>query len=153
MDVSNADDDIRGSEESAAELAPGVRVPWDALRFSYARSSGPGGQHVNKRSTRATLRVPIREIPLDERARLRLRRMAGPSRLVDGEIVLSDGSRRSQKMNAQACLHRLGQLVAEAQLEPKERKPTKPSRSAKARRVDEKKKRGQTKRLRKPPEA
>ena len=139
-----------GYDDGAATvwLANGVSVAADDLRFSYTTASGPGWQNVNRRSTRVSLRVAIDAIPLHPRAKARLRELAGPARLVAGDLIITDGRRRSQRDNKRSCVDRLGALVRAAMPEPKVRRPTKPSRRAKARRMDEKTKHGQKKRRR-----
>lgn len=132
-------------------LAKNVYVPHDALRFTFVASRGPGGQNVNKRATCAQLRVRILDIPISSDARSRLRRLAGARFIAGGEILLTADEFRSQIRNRQACIDRLSELVTAAIRKPKARKPTKPSRSAVRRRLEEKKQRGETKRRRRPP--
>lgn len=132
-------------------LAPGVNVPQDAMRFTYVASRGPGGQNVNKRATCAQLRIRTLDIPISSDARSRLRRLAGARFVAGGEILLTADEFRSQVRNRQACIDRLSELVKAAVTKPKTRKPTKPSRSAVRRRLEEKKQRGETKRRRRSP--
>lgn len=129
-------------------LAPGVSVPESALRVSYARSSGPGGQNVNKRATKAQLRISLDDIPLSDGARARLERLARGSITEAGEILIQDESTRSASRNRRACLDRLRELIVRAKVPPKLRKPTKPTRGSVRRRLDEKKKRSEIKRRR-----
>lgn len=137
---------------AVVRVAPGIEVLESALRFTYVRSDGPGGQNVNKRSTRAQLRVSIGDLPLDEPARERLRRIAGSLRTTGDELLLSDGRRRSQRQNAEACLERLGRLLEMASRPPTLRRATNPSKSSVRRRLDTKTRRGETKRRRQSPE-
>ena len=119
------------------------------LRFAFSRSSGPGGQNVNKLSTRAELRVPISKIVgLDEHAAARLRIMAGRRLTAVDEVVLVADTTRSQQDNKAECIARLSELVLRAIVRPKTRRKTKPSRGAKERRLAAKKKDSQTKSLR-----
>lgn len=132
-------------------LAPGVFVRDDDLTFRAVRSAGPGGQNVNKRSTKVELRIAIDAIPLDRGARTRLARLAA-SRLTDaGEIIITADEERSQRRNRDAALARLRELVARALVRPKPRKPTRPTRGSVERRIREKKQRAETKRLRRRP--
>ncbi|MEM7622978.1 MAG: alternative ribosome rescue aminoacyl-tRNA hydrolase ArfB, partial [Planctomycetota bacterium] len=124
----------------------------DALDYSFSRADGPGGQNVNKRSTRAQLRVSIRSIIFDERAKLRLRRSAGSLLVGDDELLITSAEHRSQRMNAKACFERLAALVRAACVEPKVRKKTKPSRASTAKRLDAKKRASNIKKLRRRPE-
>lgn len=139
------------SQPGRTRLAPAVFVQDEALTFRAVRSSGPGGQNVNKRSTKIELRVALEAIPLDRGARSRLRRLAG-SRLTDaGEIVIAADEERSQRRNREAALGRLREMVARALVRPKPRKKTKPSRGSVERRLKEKKQRGEIKRTRRRP--
>ena len=125
--------------EGALELGPGAWVEPGAVRFAFSRSSGPGGQAVNKLSTKAELRIAVDSIVgLSPQALARLRTLAG-QRLTQGdELVLVASTSRSQLDNKQACLERLRALVVEAIDVPKPRKPTKPSRASVKRRLDDK---------------
>jgi ribosome-associated protein len=131
---------------SALQLAPGVAVSPDVVQFSYSRSSGPGGQNVNKLSTKAELRVRVDDLPISHRARGRLAALAG-RRLTDaGEVLIVSETERSQSANRAECLSKLRELLVQAMHEPKVRRKTKPSRGSKERRLQEKKSRGQIKR-------
>lgn len=139
------------------DIAPGVRVHQDALRFAFAKSSGPGGQNVNRRSTKAELRVTIADLNLNERVRRRLKRIAGSKLIEDnpdddtpdrGEILIVASEHRTQQRNKSACLDRLRVLIIEAQAIPKKRIATKPSRRARQRRLDDKSKHSQKKQRR-----
>src|SRR5947209_11821789 len=89
------------------EVAPGVRVPEAALRFQYARSSGPGGQNVNKVNTKAELWVPLAAITgLSERGLGRLRARAGGRLTAAGDIRISSDTRRTQTANRAAAMDR-----------------------------------------------
>jgi ribosome-associated protein len=133
------------------EIAPGVRVGEATLRFSFVRSSGPGGQNVNKLATKAVLRVALRDLPMHPEAVGRLRSAAG-HRLVgeppDDELLLSADGSRSQEANRQQTLDELRKLLIEAQRRPKKRKPTKPSYGSKQRRLAGKKIASAKKRMR-----
>jgi ribosome-associated protein len=126
------------------ELAPGVVAPTAAVRIQFARSSGPGGQNVNKLNTKAELWIPIEAIiGLTNRAKERLRTLAGVGRMTaDDQIHLRAESERSQEANRQEVFDRLRQLIIAARIEPKVRRKTKPSRAAKERRLQSKKRRG-----------
>lgn len=134
------------------ELAPGVTLPASAVSFTYSRAGGPGGQHVNKTSTRATLTVALDELlpRLPDHAAARLPRLAG-SYLATDRLVIHAGSSRSQHANRQACVDKLAALVRRSLRKPKTRRPTKPSKRAVERRLQSKQQRGQRKRDRKPP--
>jgi len=131
-------------------LAPGVTVPRSILRFRFSRSSGPGGQNVNKLNTRVQLMVALSDLApyLDEAALGRLRKMAGRLLSERDELVLSSQVSRSQVLNRQACVERLGQMVLQARRRPRRRIATKPTAGAVRRRLEAKKRRSQLKRNR-----
>lgn len=130
------------------ELAPGVRIPETALSFSFVSSGGPGGQNVNKKATKAELRIPLDALPLHGAARERLIDFSG-RRLSDaGELVITADEHRSQGQNRSACLQRLRELLIHATAIPKRRRKTKPSKGSVERRIEGKKRRGDTKKRR-----
>lgn len=127
----------------------GLEVPLRELRFQFSRSSGVGGQNVNKRSTRATLRWDVMaspSLPDDVRARL----VARQARRVtaSGELVLSSQRFRDQGRNVADCLERLREMLAEAEPQPRARRSTRPTRASRERRLEEKRQRAATKRRR-----
>ena len=138
-------------EQPAGEirLAAGVMVPESVLEFSFVSSSGPGGQNVNRRSTKARLRVRVADLGLRPAAERRLRTLAGPSLLGDEELVFTCDTTRSQRANKEECLARLRELVARAMVAPKPRKKTKPTRGSVERRLKEKRIRSERKTRRK----
>ena len=134
---------------STVELAPGVTIARDRLQFTFSRASGPGGQAVNKLNTRAELRVEVADIDgLDDRARGRLRTLAGRRLTAGDELVFHADTRRSQQQNRRDCVERLKQLVLAAVHRPKKRIPTRPSRSMVERRLRLKREHGEKKRRR-----
>lgn len=130
----------------------GVDIPPSALRFSFVASSGPGGQNVNKRRTRAELRVFVADLGLDQAVAARLVAMSGrmgAGLVTDaGELIIECDEHRSQGRNKDEALERLERLIRAATVRPKIRKPTKPSKGAKRRRLDDKKQRGAIKKRR-----
>ena len=122
------------------------------VSFDYYRSSGPGGQNVNKVSTAVRLRFNLRGSRLlPESVKSRLAVLAG-SRLTTGGVLVIEAQRhRTQEGNRRDALGRLGELVERAWRPPAPRRATKPSRAARERRLDEKKGRGATKRQRSRP--
>ncbi len=138
-------------DPSGIEIAPGVTVAPDGLRIQFSRSSGPGGQNVNKLSTRAQLWIRIDAITgLTDRARQRLRQQAGSRLTQNDELHLSADEYRSQESNRQAVMDRLRQMILAARREPRVRRKTRPTRAAREKRLTAKKQRGQIKSLRKP---
>ena len=130
-------------------VSPALAIPRAELDAKATRAGGPGGQHVNTSSTRIELRWNVRtsRAPSDaQRARL-LERLA--SRLdADGNIRVVASEHRSQRQNRDAAEGRLANLVRAALVVPKVRRATKPSRAAKAKRLDEKRKQSDKKRER-----
>jgi ribosome-associated protein len=126
-----------------------VVIPDSELSWRFSRSSGPGGQHVNTSSTAAELSFDVANSPsLSEIYRERaLERLA--NRLVEGVLTIRAEEYRSQLRNRDAACERLGALLRDATAPPpRKRRPTKPSRGATQRRLDDKKRRSQTKKLR-----
>ena len=137
------------STSATVEIAPGVFVPAGALRIQFSRSGGPGGQNVNKINSKAELWVKTASITgLNPGALHRLRELAGNRLTQSDEIHLRAEAERSQEANRQDVLDRLRQLVIQARVEPKRRRKTKPSRASKQRRLEGKRKRGETKQFR-----
>lgn len=121
------------------------------LEESFIRSSGPGGQHVNKTSTGVQLRFDAAGSPsFGEGVRARLMALAGSRLTAEGVIVITATNHRSQKDNREEALARLVQLIRAAAPPPRHRRKTRPSRAAKARRMDSKRKRGEIKAGRRP---
>lgn len=153
-------DSSAAARPGGVEIAPGVAVPESVLQWQFSRSGGPGGQNVNKVSTKAELRLGVEALPVSGRVKRRLRELAG-RRIVGaetftdpvtgtshergGELILTSESERSQSGNKAECLSRLRELLVQAMAVPKVRRKTKPSKASKARRVDEKKRRGEIK--------
>ena len=134
------------SPVTGVELAPGVGAPASALRWQYARSSGPGGQNVNKVNTKAELWIPVNSITgITERAFGRLRKLAGKRLTLADEIHIVADTERTQEANRSAALQRVRELLIEAMHEPKPRRKTRPSRGAKQRRLDSKRRRSEIK--------
>jgi ribosome-associated protein len=127
----------------------GLTIPGAELRERFSRSSGPGGQSVNTSDSRVTLSWDAASTTaLSEARRARvLDRLAG--RLVDGVLSVTSETERSQLLNRREARERLAALVEEALAPPpKARRPTKPTKGSQQRRLDAKKQRGRTKKLR-----
>jgi ribosome-associated protein len=137
---------------SELEITPALRLPLSELEYHATRSGGPGGQHVNTSSTRIEVWWDISSSPSlteDQRSRL-LSRLA---RRLDtaGRLRVVASQSRSQLRNRQAATERLKELVAAALAISKPRKRTKPSRAAKAARLEAKRRRSALKRERRAP--
>ena len=127
-------------------ITPDVSIPDEEFEWKFIRSSGPGGQNVNKVASAVQLRflLPL-NTSLPVAARNRLRRMAGQKLIDDGSILISARSERSQEQNRRDALERLAELIRAALIEPKIRKKTRPTLGSKERRIESKKRRGTTK--------
>jgi ribosome-associated protein len=131
------------------EINDKISIDDRELEERFIRASGPGGQNVNKVSTAVELRFDVRRSPsLPEAVRDRLARLAGRRMTDEGVLVIRAERHRTQERNREDARDRLADLVREALYVPKKRVKTKPSRAAKARRVDSKVKRGGVKKLR-----
>ncbi|WP_340264206.1 alternative ribosome rescue aminoacyl-tRNA hydrolase ArfB [Sphingobium mellinum] len=123
-----------------------ISIDADELEESFVRSTGSGGQHVNTTDSAVQLRFDVGNSPsLPEAVKRRLAAIAGRRMTADGVLILRSEGSRSQLMNRQEVLARLVDLIREATIVPKARKPTKPGKAAKARRVDAKKARSSVK--------
>src|SRR5580658_7671383 len=131
------------------DISPEISIPDQEFEWKFIRSSGPGGQNVNKVSSAVQLRflLPL-NTSLPVSARNRLRRLAGQKLIDDGSILIAARSERSQEQNRRAALERLAELIRAALIEPKIRKKTRPTRASTERRIESKKRRAGTKRSR-----
>lgn len=131
------------------ELAAGVWTDRSELRFGFSRSSGPGGQNVNKVNTKTELRVRPESLHgMTDKARARLRVLAANRITNEGDLLIVSETGRTQEANRQECMKRLGTLIAEALPEPKKRQPTRPTKGSVVKRLDQKKARGVLKKQR-----
>jgi len=123
-----------------------VVIPEDALSERFLAATGPGGQNVNKVATACQLRVDVFKLGLPPHAYDQLKAIAGSRMTSGGELILTARRFRTQEANREDARRRLAEMIAEAHLVQAKRRPTKPSRAAKARRVDQKKQRSEVKR-------
>ena len=130
-------------------ISPSLVIPDEDLEWKFIRSSGPGGQNVNKVSSAAQLRFLLpQNVSLPAPVKNRLRRLAGQKLIDDGSILFKSMSERSQEQNRRAAEARLEALIRAALVEPKIRKKTRPTKGSQERRIDSKKRRGATKQAR-----
>jgi len=133
-------------------ITPNLSLPLSELEYRASRSGGPGGQHVNTSSTRVEISWDLAASPsLTSAQRLQLLERLGPRLDSAGQLRLVSSSTRSQLRNKEDVTARLQQMVADALAVRKKRKATKPSRAAKAARLEAKRRRAATKRQRKAP--
>ena len=130
-------------------ITPDIVIPDEELEWKFIRSSGPGGQNVNKVASAAQLRFLLpQNTSLPVNVRNRLRRLAGQKLIDDGSILFKSSASRSQDQNRRAALERLEAMIRAAMIEPKIRKKTRPTKGSKERRIESKKQRGATKQQR-----
>ncbi len=126
-----------------------IKIPPRDLGFTYVRSSGPGGQNVNKVATTAQLRFDLRgSESLSPETRERLTRLAGKKVNAAGKLVIEARRYRTREANRRDALRRLERLIEKASVKPRPRRKTKPSPAAQLRRLERKRRQSQLKRLR-----
>jgi len=131
------------------QVSASITIPDRELQLAFVRASGPGGQNVNKVSSAVQLRFALAESSaLTEPVKHRLRQLAGRRLTDDGAILIIARNHRTQEQNRREALERLAELIRQALIAPKKRKPTKPSRAARERRLEAKSQRTSTKQRR-----
>lgn len=130
-------------------INPSLQIPDEELHETFVRTSGPGGQNVNKVATAVQLRFDVRGSPsLPEAVRQRLLKLAASRITNEGVLVIEAQRFRSQEQNRADARQRLAALIRQATVAPKTRRATKPSRAAKEKRLESKRRRSETKQLR-----
>lgn len=128
------------------QVTPSIAIDESELEESFVRASGPGGQHVNKVSSAVQLKFDIRRSPsLPNDVAVRLMKLAGSRLTQDGVIVIVAQAQRSQKRNREEARERLLELIRAAAIRPQTRRPTKPTKASKERRLVSKDKRASIK--------
>lgn len=122
-----------------------IKIPISEIEWHAVRSGGTGGQHVNKVSSAVHLRFDIKASSLPESYKERLLKFRDKRITADGIIIIKAQQSRSQVKNKQIALERLYEIIAQAIITPKKRKPTRPTKSSKEKRLDQKKKHGKLK--------
>ncbi len=131
------------------EITPTLKLDESEVQLDFVRSSGPGGQNVNKVATAVQLRFDVRRSPsLELEVKDRLAKLAGSRMTEDGVLVLDARRFRTQEQNRVDAINRLVALIQKALAEPKIRRKTRPTVTSSAARVNEKKRRGVIKRTR-----
>jgi ribosome-associated protein len=140
------------ADENVLEITPELRLPLSELDYRASRSGGPGGQHVNTSSTRIEVWWDVAQSPsLTPEQRAQLLQRLGPRLDSNGRLRLVSTGSRSQLRNREDVTERLRAVVAAALVVQKKRKPTKPSRAAKAARLEAKRRRATIKQHRRQP--
>lgn len=130
------------------EITPTFSIDESDLQFAFVRSSGPGGQNVNKVATAVQLRFDVENSSLPEDARQRLKHLAGRRMSDEGVLLIESRKFRTQEQNRENALNRLIVLMRRAFEQPKARVRTRPTAASQEKRLKEKKQRGNIKKLR-----
>lgn len=139
-------------DDSLVPITNSLAIPAAELQFRFSRSSGPGGQHVNRSATQVELLFDVAHSPsLSEEQRLRI--LSGLATRIDraGVLHITASSSRSQLQNRQQAVHRFQTLLRRALHVPRTRRPTRPGAAARERRLEAKRQRSQVKARRRPP--
>jgi ribosome-associated protein len=137
-------------------ITQNVAIDESAIDVTFTRSSGPGGQKVNRAATAVQLRFDVGDASLPEDVRQRLTELAGGRMTKDGELIIEASNHRSQARNRQEALDRLVDLIRQAAEKPKRRRRTRRTAASKRRRLENKRRHSEKKRRRRftpPPEA
>lgn len=129
-------------------VTPIIAIEESSLQEEFVRSSGPGGQNVNKVSSAVVLRFQLEGSGLPPDVILRVKRLAGKKLTASGDILIKSQEHRTQEQNRVAARERLLEMLREAAVPPVVRRPTRPTRASRLRTLDAKKHRGLLKQAR-----
>jgi ribosome-associated protein len=133
------------------EINAQLRIPDGELQWTFVRSGGPGGQNVNKVASKAVLRWNLVNSPsLPEDIKARFRAQQRNRTTAEGDVIVSSQRFRDQERNKEDCLEKLRHMILQATVIPKPRKPSKPGRAARERRLQVKRHRSSIKKNRRP---
>jgi ribosome-associated protein len=130
------------------EITPNFSIEENELQYAFIRASGPGGQNVNKVATAVQLRFNVDHSSLPVEAKERLHRLAANKITGEGELLIEAKRYRTQEQNREDALNRLVELLKRAFEKPRTRRKSKPTAASKEKRLQEKKQRGEVKKLR-----
>lgn len=134
------------------DVTPAIQIPESELRFSFARSSGPGGQNVNKVSSKAILHWPVATSPsIPDDVRERFLASYGSRVTNEGEVVITSERYRDQPRNVQDCLDKLREMLLAVAKPPRRRRKTKPTKGSIERRLQSKREKSEKKERRRSP--
>ena len=140
---------VVGYERGMLRITDTLAIDERELEETFVRASGPGGQNVNKLATAVQLRFDVRRSPsLPDGVRARLERLAGSRLTQDGVLIITAQRHRTQERNRQDAVERLVDLIRQAAVAPKVRRPTKPTAGSRRRRLETKARRSTIKGLR-----
>lgn len=132
-----------GASSTALQIGANIRIAWSDLDITYSRSSGPGGQNVNKVNSKVQIQWNPSRLP--DAVRERFLAKFGSRIQTDGELLIASQKFRDQHRNLEDCLSKLREMIQSVLIAPRVRRPTKPTRGSIERRIEAKKQQSQRK--------